>query len=180
MAKAELAAATASLGLKITAEFVPFSKSRNAGEKSPSLNWQVTIAREGRGGAFIVDYSAGCGHCPGYKQSFGRETVEQRERVAWECENGFASAGASWPEFYRKPGAKRIKPEPESVIWSLIQDASVLDAGGFESWAGDLGYDTDSRKAETIYKACIETALKLRALVGDEGLRLLQTAGEDF
>ena len=57
--------AAAELGVTMTAEFVPWSKSRDKGEKHPSLNWVITLHKGGR--AFLTtDYSAGCGHCPGW------------------------------------------------------------------------------------------------------------------
>ena len=46
-------------GATMTAEFIPFSQSRNKGDKSPSLNWRVTIQRNGRA-VLTTDYSAGC------------------------------------------------------------------------------------------------------------------------
>lgn len=40
--------ALADLGLTVDSVFVPFSRSRNKGEKYKSLNWQVTVKRNGR------------------------------------------------------------------------------------------------------------------------------------
>ena len=62
----------AKLGLTMTADFVPWSLSRNAGEKDPSLNWKITLHKDGR--PFLTtDYMAGSGHCPSYNQHFGTE-----------------------------------------------------------------------------------------------------------
>jgi len=59
-------AALAALGLTIESVFVPFSQSRNKAEKRNSLNWKVSLCRNGK--AFLTcDYSAGIAHCPGYK-----------------------------------------------------------------------------------------------------------------
>jgi hypothetical protein len=57
---------------------------------------------------------------------------------------------------------------------------SVLDSGSFEEWAADYGFDTDSRKAETTYRACLDIALKLRNGIGEDGLRKLQEAFQDY
>lgn len=57
------AAEIAALGLTVAAVFIPFSRSRNKDEKSPSLNWRVTIKRNGRE-IISTDYGAGYGHCP--------------------------------------------------------------------------------------------------------------------
>lgn len=60
-------------------------------------------------------------------------------------------------------------PELADVLDSLIVDASCYDnARSFEDFCGDLGYDTDSRKALAMYEACRTTADWLTSLVGGE------------
>lgn len=60
------------------------------------------------------------------------------------------------------------EPTAADVLSSLLLDAtSVENAGSFEEWARDLGYDPDSRKAEKIYRACERTVPKLRRFLGD-------------
>ena len=61
------------LGLTISAVFIPLSVSRNAASKDgkawQSLNWRVSIMRNGR--EFLsVDYSAGSGQAPASKRDF--------------------------------------------------------------------------------------------------------------
>lgn len=158
-------AVSADLGISMTTEFVPWSQSRNKGEKSPSLNWNVTLQRNGH--PFLTtDYMAGSGHAPSYKP---RTTLEENDAIIWECENGRHS-------FTKRP----LKPDLRDVLYSLASDASVLDCSGFEDWASDLGYDTDSRKAEAIYRACLEIALKLRNTLGEDGLARLREATQDY
>lgn len=169
-------------GVAMSAQFVPFSQSRNKGEKSPSLNWRVTLSRNGRD-ILTTDYSAGCGHCPSYGPQFGADSYaknrETRARVMHECETGRA-CGKYYHNIGYSPNGAPILPEFDSVLWSLSMDSSVIDAGGFEQWADDLGYDTDSRKAEATYRECLDIALKLRAALGDEALRELAEAGQDY
>jgi len=175
----KLAAVIAELGLTVSAEFVPYSLSRNRGEKHRTLNWQVTLQRNGRD-LFTTDYSAGIAHCPAYKKlkmgGFTRETMEQREAITFETEKG---------REYRRGsiigiGGPAIMPDPVDVIWSLSRDSDVLESGSFEDWAGELGYDADSRSAESTYRACLGIALKLRAAIGEAGIEKLRIAGEDF
>lgn len=107
-----------------------------------------------------------------------------------ECETGFAMRLGKWgqnPGFEKvggRPGSseknRRIEPSPVDVLYSLTMDSDVLDAGGFEEWAANFGYDADSRKAESIYRACIELALKMRAGFGNDTLQELQTAFQDY
>lgn len=112
---------------------------------------------------------------------------------AAECESGVAmefdyspAAGSDFkPRRVRAPGATSSKPvpimpEPRDVIYSLVMDSSVLDSGCFEQWAAEFGYDTDSRAAESIYRACLEIALKMRAALGDDGMCKLQETFQDY
>jgi hypothetical protein len=182
----ERSAIVEGLGLTVDSAFVPFSKSRNAKEKFPSLNWKVTVKKAGRE-ILTTDYMAGSAHCPSYRQTFGRKTIadhEQEAKVAWECEHGFKALGVR--EGYRTEvyGAMNdknaLKPDTLGVLHSLAMDSDVLDSGGFEDWASNFGYDVDSRKAEQTYRACLEIALKLRAALGDEGLKTLRNAFEGY
>lgn len=172
------------LNLSVSAKFVPFSQSRNKDEKSPSLNWIVTVQRNGRD-VLTCDYMAGMAHCPSYKKkppaAWDRPTrMWQPLACAEECENGYAlGIFTSWGGF-RHDKAKPILPDAVDVFYSLIMDSSVLDYGGFEGWADEFGYDADSRKAMAIYQACLEIALKLRAAIGESGMEQLQTAFQDY
>lgn len=164
------AAAIAAIGLTVEAVFIPFSQSRNKDEKNRSLNWRVTLKKDGRE-ILTTDYSAGIGHCYSYPKG-GKITVEIDRLIERECETGFGG----------KPGrpGRNAKADPVDVIWSLVCDSSVIDAGGFESWAADYGYDTDSRKAESVYRECLELALKMRAGIGGDNLDTLREAFQDY
>lgn len=176
--RAKIQAAMQTLGLVVSAKFVPFSQSRNKGEKNPSLNWIVTLARNGRE-ILSTDYMAGSGHAPANKC---QDKPAKHWMVAWECEHGGTAIGCRWgrdPEAYgTKPGS--LKPDACDVIHSLVLDSEVLDYATFESWASDFGYDADSRKAEKIYQACLAIALPLRNGIGEAGLAMLREAGQDY
>ncbi len=171
-------AAAAELGLTMSAEFVPFSQSRNKDEPHKSLNWRVTLQRDGRE-VLTTDYSQGTGFTPASRRNWdGNKFVKERAK-SLECETG-RIAGL---QFSREPYATSRKvppPELRDVLHSLSLDASVLDSSGFEDWASEFGYDTDSRTAERIYRACVELALKLRSAIGEAGLEKLREAGQDY
>lgn len=183
--KAAIAATLESMKLTVESRFIPFSQSRNKGEKSPSLNWVVTVKRNGRD-ILTTDYMAGMGHCPSYNRkapaAYDRHPRNWQPYVcAFECEEGFSAAQyVGWMNGLRRDKDKPIKPDPIDVIYSLVMDSSVLDSGDFENWASELGYETDSRKAESIYRACLDIALKLRGAIGDSGMATLQTAYQDY
>ncbi len=167
-------------GVTMESAFVPFSQSRNAkpgedGKVWRSLNWRVTIKRHGRE-ILTTDYSQGEGHAPASKKTaaqmetaaraMGRPVkVAKRLMLDYETESGKIAGAHSWHS-----GVSGRKPIPApsigDVMQSLAHDSDVLDAGGFENWAADLGYDTDSRAAERIYGECREIATKLQAALG--------------
>lgn len=57
-------------------------------------------------------------------------------------------------------------PEAHEVLGSLLMDSDVEYENSFEDWAESYGYDTDSRRAENIYKECKINASKTRQLLG--------------
>jgi hypothetical protein len=188
MAKQEIESFMDSRGITVESVFVPFSQSRNKAEKTPSLNWVVTVKRGGRPMLF-ADFMAGCGNCPAIKSKAPvrwpyPKTQWAQRAMAWECEHGYPADWSTYcGDFVRAAGRterRAIKPEACDVLYSLASEAGVLNYSGFEDWASDMGYDADSRKAEKIYRECIETALKLRAALGDDGLAALHTACEDY
>lgn len=161
-------------GLTVESVFVPFSRSRNAGEKSPSLNWVVTLKHNGKN-ILTTDYSAGCGHCPSYKQG---QKIYANDAVVLECEKGFKAKAGLGMHYYidtRKP----ILPDSVDVVYSLLMDAEVLDYSSYEEWAGNFGYDEDSRKGEQVYNACMKIALQFRR-IGGTVINELREAYQDY
>jgi hypothetical protein len=53
-------------------------------------------------------------------------------------------------------------PKIPEVLYSLQSDASVPDS--FDHFCEEFGYDTDSRKAEKIHQACLQTHKNLHTL----------------
>ena len=213
--KAAIAATLESLKLSAEAVFVPFSKSRNKGEENKTLNWRVTIKRDGRD-VLSFDYSAGIGHCPGYacakapatfrphhyrnasgnhypgtssqfRSAKPHEVLSQYIDAvcAAECESGFPMvldhlAHPSGNMFRPKSKGAPIMPEIIDIFYCLAMDSDVLNFGDFEDWADECGYDSDSKKAESLYRECLEQALKMRAAIGEAGLVALTNAFEDY
>lgn len=64
-------------------------------------------------------------------------------------------------------------PECNEVMHSLIGDAQAGDQS-FGDFCADLGYDTDSRRAERIYKGCQRIGTQLSALFGADFFEALQ------
>ena len=160
------------LGLTIKSDFVPFSRSRHAKDREKTLNWLVTVLHKGRD-VLTTDYSAGIAHAPSYgghgAPLFRRMSVETQKAIDTECETG--------RDMKRN---MRIEPVDVDVFNSLVQDSDVLNYSSFEDWADECGLDTDSRKAEQMYRACMTTALALRSAIGDANLGRLREAFRDY
>lgn len=180
-------------GLNIEARFVAFSLSRNANPKAKpserSLNWRITLLQQHLDGKakpiLECDYSAGIGHCPCVKtkdRAIGSWRVpgyslDEARAIEFETEKGKPySANLNWA----KPGSKLIVPDRLDVIHSLLSDGDAIEYRGFEDWAANFGYDTDSRKAEETYRACLDIGLKLRSALGDKVLAELREAFQDY
>jgi hypothetical protein len=69
--------------------------------------------------------------------------------------------------FSKGRGHNGAEPSAQEVINCIAQDASALDQD-FADWAGDLGYDIDSRKVHRTYTICRRQAERLRKFLGEE------------
>jgi hypothetical protein len=185
----KIEAAMARHGLLITAEFVPYSQSRNKDEDRPCLNWKVSLKRM----AFIgdtfrpgsertiltTDFSAGIAHCPSYRNSRRDQSVDEAGAIAWECEHG-QSHGLYPAEMGKGFKRQAILPDTASVMHSLVLDYDVMRYPTYEEWAPEVGFDPDSRKGERVYNAGREIAHKMYAALGDKVIEDLRAAGEDL
>lgn len=59
------------------------------------------------------------------------------------------------------------EPSAKDVLECLLSDSCGADEA-FEDWCAELGYDSDSRKAERTYKAVQAQSVKTRNLLGSE------------
>lgn len=65
-------------------------------------------------------------------------------------------------------------PEAGEVLDCLASDAAGFEnAQGFEDWASEYGYDTDSRKAERTYKAVEKATDRLKAFLPPDDYKAL-------
>jgi hypothetical protein len=125
---------------------------------------QITMTSEridARPDRAMSDWDAGAFH-------FACTIRRGRESYALTYSMGSGHGKKAWSDV--KGDWRIIPPTPDvaSVLDSLRSDAQSTDnARDFEDWASDLGYDTDSRKAETTWRACVECARKLRFMLGD-------------
>lgn len=110
-----------------------------------------------------TDYNKLMGDTPmnHYKVTLHRQTADGRpKRMTLTFSKGMGLQG---------------EPTATEVLECLVMDARGLEyTPDFEDWAGDYGYDTDSRQAEKVYKAVNWQTLKLKRFLGgyfDEALK---------
>lgn len=82
----------------------------------------------------------------------------------WACTLLHNGAAYDFP-FYVGVGQKGKTPTVDEVLYCLASDAQSTDES-FEDWCGNLGYDSDSRKALATYEACARCATELERLLG--------------
>lgn len=156
------------MGLSLTYEFVPFSQSRSKDQKIPNLNWIVSLWKD-QTEVIKTDYSAGQAYCPSYPH---RASVDGDKATKDECEQGYTKKNA----FTKKP----IEPKLSDVVYSLVMDSDVLQHESFEDWADCYGYNSDSKKDEKVYKACLKIALPMQLRLGSETMETLRELFGDY
>jgi hypothetical protein len=167
-AKQQVNEILAANGVAMTAQHVPTTFDPRSKEWQ-HIAWRVEFSSPR--GKFSTSYKQGIGHLPaGMVPQGGRYTIDQLERIKFALSTGMvphkncnANLGAASMRYGAKPLAK---PDAADVVSSLILDAGAADYATFEEWAGDYGYETDSRKAEAIFNACRNTALDLIRVFG--------------
>ncbi len=84
----------------------------------------------------------------------------------------------SFSTTYKQGTAHTEPPTLTAVVACLMSDASAGELGSFEEFCGDFGYDADSRRAESTYNACRETAAAMRRLLGEHFESVAELAQE--
>jgi hypothetical protein len=132
-----------------------------------------------------------------YGVTFSVVLLGKRTRDGWEHDAWYVTlsrAGHSEDFNYRtglglrqyatgpKNPRRRPRPVPPSaadVLHSLILESSAADQT-FESWCDEFGYDSDSRKAEATYRACLANADKLARVLDRQAREELAELLQDY
>lgn len=85
----------------------------------------------------------------------------------------------AWADHYKRFPDKVVAPHPADVLYSIIMDSSAVGQS-FESWCGDMGMDTDSRKAYATYEACQQNADKLARVFDHTARTAISEALQDY
>ncbi len=165
--------------LFLETRFIPYSQSRNA-KPNPkfderSLNWEVSLYHTTPNSKprliLTSPYSAGIGGCPSYSPSFC-PSIDYVNDIIYETDTGYCVKNR-----YQKT---KIEPNSITILWSLVLDSDAINYPNFESWADSMGFDSDSRRAESTYKQSLAIGLALRAALGDDALDKLHSMLQDY
>jgi hypothetical protein len=76
-------------------------------------------------------------------------------------------------------GGASKTPTASDLIWAVATDSTALTES-FSEWCADLGYNTDSIKDRSIYKACQRNGERLIKLIGNKEIfsQLVESARE--
>ena len=90
----------------------------------------------------------------------------------WKCVLNNPAGKTLHVFFSMGQGHKGKQPKLDEVLNCLASDCSGVE-NDFEDFCSELGYDTDSRKAERIFKTCKAQAVKLEEFLGTEAFQQL-------
>jgi len=143
----------------------------------PHIAYDVTLKRNGRN-VWSGPFKLGVGHVkemPG--KHFTLADQERLDPVGFHSRSMYDEA-AQARVAANLAKAQKVTPQLDDVIHSLLLDgAAYFDAQTFEDWCSGYGYDADSRKAESIWKACDEIGRNLaRAFTAQELADLREAA----
>jgi hypothetical protein len=141
------------------------------GEKKNGLGGQTTMDKwnflltNGRTGLMGIDFDfyTGLGHRKFPKGFIVDKTLNPR-CIAYAIQ-----------EKNKKP----IPPNVASMLHSLISDSSACNES-FSSWCDNFGYDSDSRKALSIYEACQENGDKQSKVFDRKTIEKLSELLQDY
>lgn len=166
--------------LKYSPMFVPWSMSRNYKPEPKledySLNWKIKIERNGE--CLITDYSQGIGHIKGYKKPRNPYVILNVKAIQAAVEHRDALHPVDG--FLKINRGRKTPPPPiKDVLYSLALDSDCIDYS-FEDWAANYGYDSDSRKAESIYRECQSIANKMQRMFSADEIEFLREYFQDY
>lgn len=81
--------------------------------------------------------------------------------------------GKSIKGYYSQGSGIKTQPSIGDILNALSIDTNRISDTNFDMWCCDFGYDTDSRKTLSIYKACLKEYQNLLDLLGKKELEVL-------
>jgi hypothetical protein len=161
------------LGVSVVCTHIPVT---GVPYKDLRMNFLCAVTCQGRA-VLTCEFGAGIGHCTSYIDKRAKGTpgsgwmlAAKQDAIKNECATGKGRHIIDYAYYKPIPG---YRPTREDVFSSLVMDGDAINYSTFEGWADNYGYDTDSRKGEAVYRACLAHGLALRAALGDTVFREL-------
>ena len=87
----------------------------------------------------------------------------------WRCIFSLNASASAFGVYYSMGPALKGEPKADELLDCLASNAATYEnARTFDDWCSEYGYDTDSRKAERIFKAVFKQAGQLKRFLGDD------------
>lgn len=176
--KQAVEAVLATLGLSVSVKAGPNPHHEDGRQ---GVQFTLDVLKDGKP-VFETDYTLGLGHVKLNRGVLSLTKSERRFLEAWQAKPSakFRDAELQTRIACKLAKAQKLTPDAADVFYCLTADADAMDYATFEDWAACLGYDPDSRKAESVYRACLAIALQLRNAIGEAGLSALRDAYQDY
>lgn len=142
----------------------------DASQSWTSIRFDCILSRNGRE-VWSGPYHIGVGHL---------KNLATVERANGKLPRNAAPTKAQLIALTHQATVESLKPKLTDVLHSLLSDgAAYFDGQTFEEWAADLGYDTDSRKAEAMFRECDATGRKMAQAFKPDELEALRNAAAE-
>lgn len=139
---------------------------KNGKDSWPHIAYRVSLTLNGKE-ILATDYKLGIGHVKPVKLFTSNLTTDERSMLeTWQRKPyaNFINKQLQADVAAKLARQQKVVPELDDVLHSLLLEGETFfNAQSFEDWAGDFGYDADSRKAEGIYRACDSIGRQLAA-----------------
>lgn len=123
----------------------------------------------------------------GHEQAGISQRLARRRRYGWRCDAWRLTLkkGRAVEHFNyytglgHRQGGEPSLPPLEGVFYCLVSDAEAATMC-FEDWCNCFGYDSDSRKAHKMYKACADAGLRLSRILGYTAIEEIRELLRDY
>ncbi len=149
-------------GISMSAVPVPDNPHSEGDWHNEARHYHCTISHAESGRVMTTYYSVG----PGVVEHWAKDHGGPGREVLRMAPRSVAAA-----EYLAHEGLRYL-PDLSDVLDCLASDAS-MSRDDFEDWAGNCGYDTDSRAAERIYKVVRRQTHRLKSMLGAEAFSVL-------
>jgi hypothetical protein len=162
------------------------------GDNWPHIAYAVTLTRNGKA-VWTGPYKLGIGNVQPFKAHDAKNrTLAMRCRFSSDEESmcnmwamkphaNFVNKALQASVAAKLALVQKVTPKLEDVIHSLLMDGSAhFDSQTFEDWCGCLGYDTDSRKAESTFRECEAIGKAIARAFSRDELDSLREAFQDY